>query len=103
MRTILISIILLASITANSQTKVLQEQFGFYRIHEVSGFIQDTIYNEQGIIERIAPTAEMVIMREGIDGRYSLEVTSAVYGNVNKTIDWLAKEPEYINYKVITK
>jgi hypothetical protein len=94
---------MLFSLTAISQTKVLQEQFGFYRIHEVQEFFQDTIYNEQGTIDKVQPTAEMVIMREGIDGRYNIEVTTAVYGNVNKTIDFLAKEPEYINYKVITK
>ena len=102
MKTILI-IFMLISIAATSQTKVLQEQFGFYRVHEVQEFFKDTIYTEKGDIEKIQPTAKIVIMREGTDGQYNKPVTSAVYGNVNKTIDYLAKQPDYIQFKTITK
>ena len=92
---------MLVSLTAFSQTKKLQEQFGFWRIHQIQEFYQDTIYNEQGQIERVAPSCKIIILREGIDGQYNKEVSATVYGNVNKTIEYLSKEPEYVNFKIV--
>jgi len=101
MRAIIIILALFAAMSAQAQTKKLQEQFGMWRIHEVQTFSMDTTYDEGGM--SVNPTANMIILREGIDGSYKKVVAKDVYGNVNKTIDWLAKEPDYKEYKVVTK
>jgi len=102
MRAIIIILALFAAMSAQAQTKKMQEQFGMWRIHEVQTFSMDTTYDEGGKMS-VNPTANMIILREGIDGSYKKVVAKDVYGNVNKTIDWLAKEPEYKEYIIIQK
>ena len=102
MKYIIITLALFAAMSATAQTKKMQEQFGNWRIHEVQTFSMDTTYDEGGKMS-VNPTANMIILREGIDGSYKKVVAKDVYGNVNKTIDWLAKEPDYKEYKVVTK
>lgn len=103
MKVLLIMILVSTSLLTFSQEKALQEQFGFWRIHKVESFSIDTTYNDNGSIKSIDNVANMVIYREGIDGNYKVVVAKSVYGNVNKTIEYLALEPEYDNYKIVEK
>lgn len=99
----LLTILLISFCSIVFGQKALQEQFGFWRIHKVESFSIDTTYNDNGSIKSIDNVANMVIYREGIDGNYKVVVAKSVYGNVNKTIEYLALEPEYDNYKIVEK
>ena len=99
MKAILTILFISISLLSFGQKK-LQEQFGFYRIHQVQSFSIDTTFDEDGK-RVITNNANMIILREGIDGIYSIAVTKTVYGNVDKTIEYLFTKPEYVNYKVV--
>jgi hypothetical protein len=96
----IITILLISLSTVIFGQKALQEQFGNYRLHQVQSFSIDTITDEAGK-QVVTNNANMIVLREGIDGAYSIAVTKAVYGNSVKTIEYLATKPEYVNFKVV--
>jgi hypothetical protein len=97
----IISILLVCSVFG--QTKVLKENFGKYRTHEIYEFKQDTIFDENGVLERVAYNAYIHIIREGIDGQYTFEVTKSVFNDNNKSIEYMATKPEYVDFVIETK
>jgi hypothetical protein len=101
MKTILTLISLFIFCSAFTQTKVLRETTGKLRVHEIYEFKQDTVLNEGGEFERVAYNAYIQIVFVGIDARYTYEVTKAVFNDNNKSIEYMATKPEYVNYKVV--
>lgn len=97
MKTLTIFFVLISSIVF-AQTKILKENFGLYRTHEIISFSTDTIKPDS-----IVYKANFNIYREGIDGSYSIEINKSLMNKVNSTIDFIATKPEYSNFEIITK
>jgi hypothetical protein len=72
--------------------KYLKETTGFMRDHKVTGWVADTL--ESGLSYK----AEMTIYREGIDGKYTVEVTKTAMNKNDATIELLATKPEFDNF-----
>jgi hypothetical protein len=103
MRNIIIIIALFVATALQAQTKQLREKYGLSRTHEIYEFKQDTIYDDNGVFERVAYNAYIRIIREGIDGQYTYEVTKAVFNDNNKSIEYMATKPEYVDFIIETK
>jgi len=98
MKKLIILLFVLFSFSAFAQ-KELQETTEFCRIHKITSFSEgvDSLTNE------VIYYADFTIYREGVDGKYNLEIPKKYYKENDNCIEYVAKLPEYVNFTIINE